>query len=94
MTKGKVTGLQALSLWTQLGLSLAGPIVLGVLAGRWLDGKLHTGMLFSIILLLVGIATGASGAYGMVRDLIRWQNQSGEKDSRENNGETGGIDDD
>lgn len=94
MTKSKVTGMQALSLWTQLGLTLAAPILLGVLAGRWLDGKFHTNMLFSIILLLVGIAMGVSGAYGMVRDLIRMQNRAGENDSRKNSGDSGGRSDD
>lgn len=84
MAKGNMNGFQALSLWTQLGISLAGPIVLGAVAGRFLDEKLHTGMLLSIILLAVGIAVGISGAYGMVRDIIRMQ-QGNEDDKSDKN---------
>lgn len=79
MAKSDMNGLQALALWTQLGLSLAGPIVLGAVAGRWLDGKLHTDMIFSIILLVIGIVVGITGAYGMVRDVTRTHSKNDNK---------------
>lgn len=60
------SGLEALTLLSQLGLSLAIPIILGALAGHWLDGKLGTGMLFFVILLCLGIAGGFVGAYRQV----------------------------
>lgn len=57
------SGLDALTLFSQLGLSLAIPIILGALSGHWLDEKLGTGMIFFVILLCLGIAGGFYGAY-------------------------------
>ena len=71
MPKNNPGALQALALWTQLGITLAGPMVLGAVAGRWLDGKFGTGTILTIILLIFGIAVGVTGAYGMVKGIIR-----------------------
>lgn len=58
--------LESLTLISQLGLTIATPIVLGALAGHWIDGKLGTGMIFFLILLCLGIAGGIMGAYRLV----------------------------
>jgi len=63
---GMGSGLEALTLITQLGLTIAVPIVLGAVAGHWLDGKLGTGMIFFLILLCLGIAGGFVGAYRQI----------------------------
>lgn len=63
---GMGAGLQSLALIHQLGLTIAIPIVLGALAGRWIDGKLRTGMIFFLILLCLGIASGIFGAYKQI----------------------------
>ncbi|WP_211342340.1 AtpZ/AtpI family protein [Aquisalibacillus elongatus] len=42
---------------------LSGSTIVGVLAGRWLDGYFDTSPLFLIIGLLLGLA---SGVYGMI----------------------------
>lgn len=63
---GLSSGLEALTLISQLGLSIAIPIVLGAVAGHWLDGKLGTGMIFFLILLCLGIAGGFVGAYRQI----------------------------
>lgn len=60
------SGFETLALVPQLGLTIAIPIVLGAYAGHWIDGKLGTGVIFSIILLFVGIAGGIVGAYRQV----------------------------
>lgn len=60
------SGFEALALVPQLGLTIAIPIVLGAFGGHWLDGKLGTGIIFSIILLCAGIAGGIFGAYRQV----------------------------
>jgi predicted F0F1-ATPase subunit len=65
--------LESLTLITQLGLTIAIPIVLGAMAGRWLDGKLETGNVFSILLLLFGIGGGIAGAYQLVARVIKWK---------------------
>ncbi|MEL7658034.1 MAG: AtpZ/AtpI family protein, partial [Bacillota bacterium] len=63
---GVESGLEALVLVPQLGLAIAIPIVLGAYAGHWLDGKLGTGMIFTVILLCLGIAGGVFNAYWQV----------------------------
>lgn len=60
------SGLEALALFSQLGLTMALPILLGALAGHWIDGKLGTGMIFFILLLCLGIAGGIVGAYRQI----------------------------
>ena len=66
MEKNKGTGLEALVLSSQLGFTLAMPIVLGALAGHWIDSKLGTGIVFLILLLLAGLVTGIVAAYTLI----------------------------
>lgn len=65
------TGLGATVMLSQLGLTMALPILLGALGGHWLDGKLGTGMIFFILLLCMGIAGGIVGAYRQIMDVIK-----------------------
>ena len=60
------SGLEAVAMVPQLGLTIAIPIVLGAMGGHWLDEKLGTGMIFSLILLLLGIAGGIASAYKLI----------------------------
>lgn len=64
-------GLEALALMTQLGFTLATPIVLGALAGNWLDERLGTGAIFLILLLILGIVMGILGAYHLVTSVTK-----------------------
>ncbi len=69
--ENRSAGLEALVLCSQLGLTLAIPIVLGAVAGHWLDKKLNTGIVFLIILLLMGIAAGLLGAYNQIMSVTK-----------------------
>ena len=71
MPKNNSGALQALALWTQLGITLAGPMVFGAVAGRWLDGKFGTDPVLTIVLLVFGVAVGVTGAYGMIKGIIQ-----------------------
>lgn len=59
----KKSTLQYLSLITQLGISSITPIILGVLLGQYLDKKIGTQGVFSIILLILGALTAINNIY-------------------------------
>ena len=67
--------LDALAIVPQMSLTIAIPIVLGVLAGHWLDEKFETKPVFFLILLCLGIAGSVTGVYRLIR--ILWK---GKKD--------------
>lgn len=60
------SGLEAFALVSQLGLTIALPVVLGAAAGHWIDVRLGTGMIFFLILLLLGLVGGFTGAYRLI----------------------------
>ncbi len=49
---------QNLSMVGALGWLIVTPTLLGVLAGRWLDGVFETGILFTGALIFLGVALG------------------------------------
>jgi F0F1-type ATP synthase assembly protein I len=61
------SSLEALAIIPQVSLSIAIPIVLGAWAGHWIDQKLGTGIIFFLILLFAGIASGFYGAYNQIK---------------------------
>ena len=60
------SGLEGLVLFSQLGLTMALPIILGAIAGHWLDEKFGTRVIFLLILVCLGIAGGIAGAYRQI----------------------------
>ena len=62
-----------------MGWYVAIAIVLGLLGGLWLDGKLGTRPLFIIIGLVIGIAAAVYGVYQMFFPFIN--NNRGKGDS-------------
>jgi len=62
---------------TGLGFFVGGAIVLGVMGGRWLDGKLDSEPSWTIAGLVLGILVAFYGAYTMVRPFI--MDSKGEK---------------
>jgi len=54
-----------------VGFYISGSILLGVLAGSWLDSKLNTKPLFVIAGLILGIIIAGYGVYQMFLPLIR-----------------------
>ena len=55
---------------TGVGFFVAASIILGVLGGRWLDGKLNSEPLWTIVGLILGIVVAFYGVYVMVRPFI------------------------
>ena len=64
--KDKLEIAKALALITQLGLSIALPILFGVWLGNKVDTLLDTSPLFLLILIFIGIITGFSSAYRLI----------------------------
>jgi ATP synthase protein I len=54
-----------------LGWLVVTPTLAGVFLGRWLDQRLHTGILWSGALLTLGVALGCAVAWRRVRQLER-----------------------
>lgn len=55
---------------TGVGFFIAACILMGTLAGLWLDSKLNTSPLFMIGGLVVGLAVAVYGVYQMIRPLM------------------------
>ncbi len=60
-----------------LGGYIAASIVLGILGGLWLDGRLGTGRLFTVLGIFLGIAVAFYGVYRMVAPLMKADNDDG-----------------
>ena len=63
--------LQAFSLISQIGIVVAIPIVLGAILGNFIDNKLGTGSIVSIILILLGVAIGFKSAYSLIMRVLK-----------------------
>jgi len=60
----------SLALVGQLGLTIALPIALGAIGGNFLDGYVHTGHLFVLLGLLLGLTSGIYGAYRLLARVL------------------------
>ncbi len=58
MVKGKQNWTKTLTMALNLGTSVAAAIAIGLFAGKWLDARLNTGYIMTII----GFALGAASA--------------------------------
>ena len=58
---------QNFSLIGALGASVVVPTLLGILAGRWIDHRFHSGVFWTTALLVAGLATGCVLAWQQVR---------------------------
>jgi len=60
-----------------VGFFVAISIILGVVGGRWLDGKLNSEPVFLVIGLLLGIVVAFYGVYIMLRPLMNDKQDKG-----------------
>ncbi|MCL2452279.1 MAG: AtpZ/AtpI family protein [Alphaproteobacteria bacterium] len=54
---------QNLAMIGALGWTIVGPTLLGIFAGRWLDRSFHSGIFWTLGLLVAGLAVGCSLAW-------------------------------
>ena|SRR5438270_1485298 len=76
-----LTTAQSLAVASQFGVSLAVGVGLGLIAGQWLDGQIHTGILFTLIGVLTGLVAGITSIVALYRATLRsseleWRGES------------------
>src|SRR5918911_2076702 len=62
---------QALAVASQFGFTLVVAVVLGFLAGQWLDSHLNTSIVFTLIGVLLGLAGTAISTVNLYRATLR-----------------------
>jgi ATP synthase protein I len=62
---------QALAVASQFGITLVVAVVLGFFAGQWLDSHLNTGIVFTLIGVLLGLAGTAVSFVNLYRVTMR-----------------------
>ena len=85
-----VTTFQALAVASQFGITLAVSVVLGFFAGQWLDEHLNTGVIFTLIGVLLGLVASVSNTVRLYRALLR-KLEAEEADSRARTSESAHI---
>src|SRR5438045_1587569 len=62
-----ITVVQSLAVASYFGVSLAVSVVLGYLAGQWVDGRLGSGIIFTLIGVLLGLVAACFSAVKLFR---------------------------
>ena len=66
-----LTVVQALAVASQFGITLVVAVVLGFFVGQWLDNRLNTGIIFTLIGVLLGLAGTAVSFVNLYRITMR-----------------------
>ncbi len=82
--------IQSLAVASYFGASLAISVVLGFLAGQWVDSRLKTGIIFTLIGVLLGLVAASTSAVRLYRATLR----KGETEWRARTTESAPDDDD
>ena len=70
-TRPTVTTVQALAVASQFGIALAVSVILGYLAGHWIDDRLNTGIIFTLIGVLLGLVAAVLNTVRLYKALMR-----------------------
>ena len=70
-TRPTVTTVQALAVASQFGITLAVSVVLGYFAGHWLDDRLSTGIIFTLIGVLLGLVAAMLNTVRLYRAVMK-----------------------
>src|SRR5438045_1427181 len=75
-SKSTVSIVQSLAVASYFGVSLAVSVVLGYLAGQWGDGRLGTGIIFTLIGVLLGLVAASTSAVKLFRASLNKNNEA------------------
>lgn len=64
-----------LALITQIGLSVITPILLGVFLGQFIDKRIGTNGIFSIIFILIGAGAGFMNIFKLAGRKRKWKDE-------------------
>lgn len=70
-TRSAITTAQALVVASQAGVTLAVAVGVGLFAGQWLDGRLGSGLVFTLIGAFVGLAAALTSMVRIYRAALR-----------------------
>ena len=71
-TRPGITTVQSLAVASQFGITLAVAVILGILAGQWLDSRLNIGIpLFTLIGVLLGLVGAATNTVRLYQATLR-----------------------
>ncbi len=71
----KGVNLRLLSLVGQVGVTVVVFILIGLVVGRWIDGRLNTSPGFTLLFIFLGMGAGLWGVYR----LVMWALEEGSK---------------
>ena len=73
-----------LQITAQIGLTMAGCIILCLFIGRFLDGWLDTPGIFTILFILFGIIGGGVVVYRQIMEIVEPESRDAEETGKEN----------
>ena len=73
--------IRALSLITQIGITMLVPIVLCFFIGRWLDEKLGTGFIM-IIMIIFGILAAYRNLFAITKPFLKGEREKADEEYR------------
>jgi F0F1-type ATP synthase assembly protein I len=76
-TRPTITTVQALAVASQFGVTLAVSVVLGYFAGHWIDDRLNTGIIFTLIGVLLGLVAAVLNTVRLYSALMRRSGSTG-----------------
>lgn len=79
---------QALAIASQFGVSLAVAVGVGLLVGQWLDGRLGTGLLFTLVGVFLGLAGAGMTTVTLYRNSLKKNALAWEQSESLSHGET------
>ena len=74
-----------LQLVTELGLTIASPIIIAVLIGAYLDKRFGQSGIFTFVFLIFGLSGGFLGAYRLIKRVARSEGENEETKEKDNN---------